>query len=87
VRPGFLRSQGRPQKRVRAIGDGQRLGEFETTPFPTGSPLNAMTMGMVLVARFAAHDAGPNAIITLTLLATNSLASAGSRFNCPSAQR
>ncbi len=52
---------------------------FETTPFPTGSPLNAMTIGMVLVARFAAHDAGPKAMITSTLLATSSATSSGKR--------
>ena len=38
-----------------------------TTPSPTGSPLNAMTIGTVVVARFTAHTAGPKAMITSTL--------------------
>ena len=60
---------------------------LDTTPSPTGSPLNAMTIGTVVVARFAAHTAGPKAMITSTLLATSSAASSGSRSRTPSAQR
>ena len=52
-----------------------------TNPSPMGSESSAMIMGMVLVARFAAHDAGPNAMSTSTLLATSSVASSGRRFN------
>ena len=49
-----------------------RLG---TSPVPTGSPLNAMTIGIVLVSFLAARTAGPPvATIMSTLRRTNSVA-------------
>jgi len=49
--------------------------------------LNAMTMGSCLFARFAATMQALMRGSRSTLLATNSVASAGRRSNCPSAER
>jgi hypothetical protein len=59
-----------------------------TKPEPTGSPEFAITMGMVLVAPFAANGVGPPTVtIRSTLRRTNSAASSGSRSRFPSAYR
>jgi hypothetical protein len=48
---------------------------FETTPVLTASPMAPITIGMVLVARFAASAAGvPQVTITSTGMALNSAA-------------
>src|SRR5260370_40597697 len=60
--------------------------KLDSTPSRTGSPLNAMTIGTVVVARFTAHTAGPKAMITSTLRATSSAARSGSRSGTPSAK-
>ena len=62
-----------------------RLG---TTPCPTGSPIAPMTIGMVLVARFASSAASvPQVRMTLTLRATRSSANSRNRWFRPSAYR
>src|SRR5439155_4047807 len=51
-----------------------------TNPLPTGSPALAMTMGMVLVARWAAGIAGvAPATMTSTFICTSSSARPGRR--------
>jgi hypothetical protein len=62
-----------------------RLG---TSPVPTGSATPSITMGIIVVAFFAARIAGSeDARMTSTLSATSSTASAGKRSRFPSAQR
>ena len=57
-------------------------------PAPTGSTENVITMGMVLVAFFAANGVGaPEATIRSTLRRTRSAASSGSRSGFCSANR
>src|SRR5213595_2696236 len=59
-----------------------------TSPISTGSLGKIMTMGMLLVAFFAASAADPaGATITSTLRRTNSAARSGSRSTFPSAHR
>ena len=59
-----------------------------TKPAPTGSTAFVITMGMVLVAPFAANPAGPPVImIKSTLRRTKSAASSGRRSGFPSANR
>ena len=55
-----------------------------TTPTPGGSPMAAMTMGMVVVAAFAARAAGvPRVTIRSTRLRTSSATSSGKRSPWP----
>ncbi len=62
--------------------------KLATSPVPTGSVTCTMTIGTVLVARFATRAAGkPTATITSTLRPTNSAASSGSGSILPSAYR
>ena len=59
-----------------------------TRPLPTGSATAAITMGIVLVARFAALTAGVAEVtISSTLSATSSVARAASRSSFSAAQR
>jgi hypothetical protein len=59
-----------------------------TIPLPTGSATNVTTMGMVVVACFAARAAGVDAVtMTSTLSLTRSAAKADSRSWRPDAQR
>ena len=59
-----------------------------TRPAPTGSPAFAITMGMVVVAFFAANAAGvPETTIRSTLRRTRSAASSGRRSVFCSANR
>src|SRR2546426_494570 len=59
-----------------------------TRPSPTGSPLTAMTMGIVVVACWAARSATvPSTTRMSTGSRTSSTTSAGSRSACPSAKR
>ena len=59
-----------------------------TKPAPTGSPAFAITMGMVVVALFAANAVGaPETTIRSTLRRTNSAASSGRRSGFCSANR
>jgi hypothetical protein len=59
-----------------------------TSPLPIGSATNPMTMGIVVVACWAARAAGVvEAKITSTLRRTSSAASSGSRSYFPSADR
>src|SRR5215475_2377703 len=59
-----------------------------TKPAPTGSTAFVVTMGMVLVAPFAANPAGsPVTTIRSTFRRTNSAASSGRRPDFPSANR
>jgi len=65
-----------------------RLGEIATSPVPTGSPAAARTIGIVLVACFAASGATvPPDTMTSTLRPTSSAASSGRRSAFPSAYR
>ena len=64
------------------------LARLATKPAATGSPLRAMTMGMVDVARLTASIAGvATAKITSTLSLTSSSARPGTRSAWPSAVR
>ena len=57
---------------------------FVTIPLPKGSPMVPMTMGIVVVACFAASTASvPQVTMTSTLRPTRSFASSGSRSLCP----
>src|SRR5262245_48246626 len=59
-----------------------------TSPVPTGSPTGAMTIGISCVAFFAAiADGVSEATMMSTLARTRSVASSGSRFASPSAER
>ena len=59
-----------------------------TSPEPTGSPLTIITMGIVLVACFAARTAAsPPAKMTSTWSCTSSAASFGRAASCPRASR
>ena len=59
-----------------------------TTPVPAGSLLDAMTMGIVSVARLAASAAGaPLVTITSRLRRMSSTAKSGNRSGPPSAAR
>ena len=59
-----------------------------TNPRPTGSPPVAMTIGMLVVAFFAARAAGlPAVTTTSTLRRTSSSANVGSRSSWPSTHR
>ena len=59
-----------------------------TIPVSSGLPTMAMTMGIVVVARFAIRAAGvPWVTMRSTLSRTSSAASAGSRSYWPSAHR
>src|SRR5215813_9336981 len=58
-----------------------------TNPSATGSAPVTKTIGIVLVAAWAARTAGVLTTITLTLRSTRSAASAGNRSYRPSAQR
>ena len=64
------------------------LARLSTSPFPTGSPTAAKTMGMIRVACLAALvlDVLP-VTMTSTLSVASSLASSSSRSGWPSANR
>jgi hypothetical protein len=63
-------------------------GRLSTSPVTTGSPTLVITMGMVLVACFAASTAGVvDTSMTSSLSPTNSAARPGRRSNLPSAHR
>jgi hypothetical protein len=71
-----------------AGGIAARAREACDDPMPTGSPAPVITIGISLVARFAAKTTGViHAAITSTFSRTNSAASLGSRSMFPSALR
>src|SRR5262249_48692157 len=76
-------------EKIDACQVAARPGEACNKTEPDGSSLTLKTMGIVVVAALAAiGEAGPPvATITDTWRRTSSAASAGSRSNCPSAQR
>jgi hypothetical protein len=62
--------------------------KLATSPVPTGSAADGMTMGIVLVAFFAAWITGvAPATMRATFRRTNSSANAGRRSMLPAAQR
>jgi hypothetical protein len=59
-----------------------------TRPVPTGSPAAAKTIGMAVVARFAATTCTvPAVTMTSTFSLTNSATNSAARASLPSAQR
>jgi hypothetical protein len=59
-----------------------------TTPTPSGSPIAAITIGIVAVAAFADLAAGvPRVTMRSTPRPIKSATSAGKRSSCPSAER
>src|SRR5215470_15984053 len=80
------RHAGRAVERPVMLPPGR--ARLATNPVATGSPAEAMTIGIVCVALFAACTAGVNsATMTLTLSRTNSAATALACSVLPSADR
>jgi hypothetical protein len=76
------------RKRRNDLSEQLELPRLAMNPFATGSPTDIMTIGMLVVAFFAAWTPSePRATITSTWSRTSSAASPDSRSNCPSEER